>query len=96
MERLRDDSFLRFVNTVFHDNIPWRIVKALTKEEGGLTLRELARRVGVAPKTLYRHIDRLQRAGVLEVHKPSPRVKLIRLNGRYIWLKEFLGEAHGE
>ncbi len=96
MERLRDDSFLRFVNTVFHDNIPWRIVMALTKEEGGLTLRELARRVGVAPKTLYRHIDRLQRAGVLEVHKPSPRVKLIRLNGRYIWLKEFLGEAHGE
>jgi len=52
--------------------------------------------VGVAPKTLYRHIDRLQRAGVLEVHKPSPRVKLIRLNGRYMWLKEFLGEAHGE
>jgi hypothetical protein len=73
MERLRDDSFLRFINVVFHDNIPWRIVKALTKEEGGLTLRELARRVGVAP-----------------------RVKLIRLNGRYIWLKEFLGEANSE
>ncbi len=96
MERLNDDTFLRFVNTVFHDNIPWRIVKALAKEEGGLTLRELARRVGVAPKTLYCHIDRLQRAGVLEVHKPSPRVKLIKLNGRYMWLKEFLGKSHGE
>jgi len=72
MELLRDDSFLRFVNTVFHDNIPWRIVKALTKEEGGLTLRELARRVGVAPKTLYRHIDRLQRAGCWRCISPAP------------------------
>lgn len=34
MERLRDDSFLRFINVVFYDNIPWRIVKALIKEEG--------------------------------------------------------------
>jgi len=87
---------LRFLNAAFEDYIPWRIVKAMAREEGGLTLRELARRVGVAPKTLYRHIDRLQKTGLLEVHKPSPRIKLIRLNGRYVWLREFLGEPGGE
>ena len=96
MERLKDDTFLRFINIVFQDNIPWKIINALIREEGGLTLRELARRVGVAPKTLYRHIDRLQRVGVLEVHKPSPRIKLIRLNGRYSWLREFLSEPGGK
>jgi len=51
MERLKDDTFLRFINIVFQDNIPWKIINALIREEGGLTLRELARRVGVAPKT---------------------------------------------
>lgn len=90
MDKLNNEHLLRLINQVFNDSIPWRIVKVLAHDHYGLTLRELARRVGVAPKTLYKHIDRLEKAGVLEVHKPSPRIKLIKLTSKYLWVKDFL------
>ena len=89
MERF-DGDLLHLINQIFDDSVPWRIVKTLAHNHHGLTLRELARRVGVAPKTLYRHLDKLQRAGVLEVHRPSPRIMLIKLSPRYLWLSQFL------
>jgi len=87
MEKADIQSFINFLNHIYSDDVTWRVLKALARSEG-LTLRELARRTSVSPKTLYKYLDKLREREVVEVHKPGPRVFLIRLTAKYQWLKE--------
>jgi len=92
MERADIRSFINFLNHIYSDDVTWRVLKALARSEG-LTLRELARRTSVSPKTLYKYLDKLKERGVVEVHRPGPRVFLIRLTAKYQWLREVLNHA---
>ncbi|MEM1598899.1 MAG: helix-turn-helix domain-containing protein [Pyrobaculum sp.] len=80
---------LLFLNYVFSDDINWRVIKALAKTEG-LTLRELARRAGVAPKTLYNHLDKLAKKGVITIYKPGTHIVVISISKDYQWVKNYL------
>ena len=85
-------KLMHFINHIFSDSVTWRIIRALSRTEG-LTLRELARRSEIAPKTLYKYIDALQRKGVVEIYRPGPRVMIIKLSERYAWLRQYLGHT---
>ncbi|MEM1519259.1 MAG: winged helix-turn-helix domain-containing protein [Pyrobaculum sp.] len=82
-----DDDIYHFINLVCGESLTWKIVRVLAKSNG-LTLRELARRCSVSPKTLYKHLNSLREKGVIEIHRPGPRVFLIKLHDRYHWLRD--------
>lgn len=82
-------KFLQLVNHLFSDNITWRIIKNLSRSDG-LTLRELARRCEVAPKTLYKYLNALQKKGIVEVYRPGPRVMVVKLSDQYNWIRQLL------
>jgi len=92
VERENIRNLINFLDHIYSDDVTWRVIKALANSEG-LTLRELARRTSVSPKTLYKYLERLKERGVVEVYKPGPRVFLIRLTAKYQWLKEVLNHA---
>lgn len=81
---------VKVLNRVFRSDIRWRILVALSKSSP-VTLRGLARMVGVTPKSLYKYVEELRAAQIIEVQViRNSRVTLIRLSPDAEKLREFL------
>ena len=71
---------------IFNQDVKFRIIVTLAKREG-VTLRELARNVGISPKTLYKYLSELCDKGIVSVIEASPRIKVYTLSREYEWLR---------
>ena len=64
---------------MFRSDIRWRILVALSKNSP-TTLRGLARLVGITPKALYKYIEELRAAQIIEVQPiRGSKITLIKL-----------------
>lgn len=87
----QDINLLHLVNLICGENLTWTIIKELAKSDG-LTLRELARRCSVTPKTLYKHLNHLTGRGLVEIHRPSPRILLIKISEKHQWIRQIFAK----
>lgn len=88
-------KLVRFLFKVFDQDIKFRIIIALAKREA-LTLRELARNVGISPKNLYKYLAELNDKGIITYIEVSPRIKVYTLSRDYEWLKDLIKNVHQE
>ena len=86
---LSNRLLIEFLMKVYKDNIHFRIVCELCKIEGA-SLRELARKVGIAHSNMARHLDVLIKNGVVESFRINPRMKVYRLSEKFQPLKSML------
>ncbi|ACB39920.1 winged helix-turn-helix domain-containing protein [Pyrobaculum neutrophilum] len=87
MERDQCSALINFMARIYGDDVKWRIIMELRRGYG-YTLRELARRVGVTPKSLYKYLDELKQKGIVEIHKAGAQVTIVVLSSQHSWLKE--------
>lgn len=96
--RYRIDSFdlllsnqllIEFLVKVYKDNVHFKIICELCKIEGA-SLRELARKVGIAHSNMAKHLDTLIKNGVVESFKINPRMRVYRLSQKFQPLKTVL------
>jgi len=80
-------SLVYFVDRICREYTPWRIIKALANSNG-MTLRQLARRVDLAPKTLYVYLSKLENEGIIVSNYLNSRVRMIDLAPKYQWVKK--------
>jgi len=72
---------------VFDEDIRLRIIAMLAEREEA-SLRELARSLGVAHKSLARYLDELTEKGIVETFEPEAARRAYRIAGQHAYLKE--------
>ncbi|NPA71135.1 MAG: winged helix-turn-helix domain-containing protein [Crenarchaeota archaeon] len=82
-------EFIRFLETLSRESIHVKIIVTLARR-GCLSLRGIAREVGMAPKNVRKYLEKLEQLGVITCIKPSRRMFLYRLSDEYSWLQELL------
>ncbi len=85
-------EFIRFLETLSRESIHVKIIVTLARR-GCLSLRGIAREVGMAPKNVRKYLEKLEQLGVITCIKPSRRMFLYRLSDEYSWLQDLLRSA---
>jgi len=82
-------DFARFLETLSRESIHVKIIVTLARR-GCLSLRGIAREVGMAPKNVRKYLERLEQLGIITCIKPSRRMFLYKLSDEYSWLQDLL------
>jgi len=82
-------EFVRFLDLLSQESIHVKIIIALARR-GCLSLRGIAREVGMAPKNVRKYLEKLESLGIITCIKPSRRMFLYRLSDEYSWLQELI------
>ncbi len=82
-------EFVRFLEILSRESIHVKIIVTLAKR-GCLSLRGIAREVGMAPKNVRKYLEKLEQLGIVTCIKPSRRMFLYKLSDEYSWLQELI------
>ncbi len=82
-------EFVKFLDLLSQESIHIKIIVALAKR-GCLSLRGIAREVGMAPKNVRKYLEKLENLGIITCIKPSRRMFLYRLSDEYSWLQDLV------
>jgi len=82
-------EFVRFLEVLSRESIHVKIIVTLAKR-GCLSLRGIAREVGMAPKNVRKYLEKLEQLGVVTCIKPSRRMFLYKLSDEYSWLQDLI------
>lgn len=73
--------------SVYCNDVKFRILEALARREG-VSMRELARIVGICHKNLNKYLEELCKNGIVEYFMANPRMRVYRLSRECEILKE--------
>ncbi len=82
-------ELIKLLRLLSQESIHVRIVLALAKK-GCLSLRGIAREVGMAPKNVRKYLERLEALGVIVCLKPSKKMFLYKLSDAFSWLHDLV------
>ena len=88
-------ELVKLLKTLAQESIHVRIIMVLAKK-GCLSLRGVAREVGMAPKNVRKYLDRLEALGIVTCMRPSKKMFLYKLNDQYAWLQELVKQIDFE
>ncbi len=85
-------NMVKLLKLLSQESIHVRIILALARK-GHLSLRGVAREVGMAPKNVKRYLENLESLGIVKCVRPSKKMFLYRLSDEYAWLRDLISET---
>ncbi len=82
-------ELIKLLRLLSQESIHVRIVLALARK-GCLSLRGIAREVGMAPKNVRKYLEKLESLGIVTCIKPSKKMFLYKLSENYSWLGDLV------
>ncbi len=82
-------NMMKLFKLLAQESVHVRIVLVLARK-GCLSLRGVAREVGMAPKNVKKYLESLEALGVVTCIKPSRKMFLYRLSEQYAWLQDLV------
>ncbi len=86
--QVREELFAT-VKEIFGEELKFKALKFLARK-GVASIREIARKINIAPKNLTRHLEHLLQKGVIETVYSGKNIKLYRLSPKAEVLGKFL------
>jgi len=86
--QVREELFA-IIREVFGEELKFKTLKFLARKEVA-SIREIARKINIAPKNLTRHLNLLLQKGVIETVYSGKNIKLYRLSPKVQVLGQFL------
>jgi len=87
-------NMIKLLKLLAQESVHIRIVLALARK-GCLSLRGVAREVGMAPKNVKKYLEDLENLGIVTCIKPSRKMFLYRLSDQYSWLQDLIKSLEG-
>jgi DNA-binding transcriptional ArsR family regulator len=86
--QVREELF-GIIKEIFGEELKFKTLKFLARKEVA-SIREIARKINIAPKNLTRHLNLLLQKGVIETVYSGKNIKLYRLSPKLEVLGKFL------
>ncbi|MEM0358526.1 MAG: V4R domain-containing protein [Candidatus Hadarchaeales archaeon] len=83
------EELFSVIKEIFGEDLKFKALKFLARKEVA-SIREIARKINIAPKNLTRHLDYLLQKGVIETVYSGKNIKLYRLSSKVEVLGKFL------
>jgi DNA-binding IclR family transcriptional regulator len=88
VEEVNADNVFELFSMIYCHDVKFLVIRALSEKDLA-SLREIARRAGVSPKTASKYVEELVSKGIVEVLYDEPNIKLYRLSEKAILFKKF-------